>query len=157
MHYAYGSETSKRIAQLLSQFGFSENVFDKDGMTPLDFSERAKSDELQELIAMHKSRSFVAGGAVEPNPWTWQVWTRIQSEKNTFKQLIAVSHQHHHHRGACVGANHLHRHDHKVNFQHAHAPPHTNGCSAHKDHQTAAAGHDPATNIDYTNFGCNLN
>ncbi len=100
MHYAYGAETNKRIAQLLSQFGFSENVYDKDGMTPLDFSERAKSKELQELIAMHKARNF-DGTRIEPNPWTWQVWTHLQSERDTFKQLVAVSNHHRHH--------HLHR------------------------------------------------
>ena len=29
MHYAFGYEDNKRMLQLLSQFGFSENVFDK--------------------------------------------------------------------------------------------------------------------------------
>ncbi len=70
MHYASGSLENKRIVQLLSQFGFSDNVFDYLGQTPLDFQERKESTELQELIAMHRTKDF---DKEEPNPW-YIIW-----------------------------------------------------------------------------------
>lgn len=106
MHYANGYPDNKRIIQLLSQFGFSDNVFDKNGMTPLDFQERNTSQELQELMKMHKIRNFAHK---EPDPWTWQVWTKVQRERNTLKQLISVNHphvhdhSHSHNHGSCQG------------------------------------------------------
>lgn len=88
-HYASGMENNRRMVQLLSQCGLSDNVYDKDGQTPLDFQERAVSEELQEVIRINRDRLF--GKVAEPNPWTWKVWTRIQSEKDTLKQLISYS------------------------------------------------------------------
>jgi hypothetical protein len=80
----------------------------KDGMTPLDFQERMSSEELKELMKMHTIRKFTIE---EPNPWTWQVWTRIQREKDDRFRLISInqahSHSHHHHHG--------HSHSHKNN------------------------------------------
>lgn len=101
MHYAYGYDDKKKMCQLLSEYGFSENVFDKDGMTPLDFQERIQSEELQELISNQRNKKF---DCEEPNPWSWKVWTRIQREKNTLKQLMSLPssnlngchHRHHH-------------------------------------------------------------
>lgn len=66
MHYANGSKENKRMSQLLSQFGFSDNVFDYLGNTPLDFQERKESVELQDLINMHRLKNF---NIEEPNPW----------------------------------------------------------------------------------------
>jgi hypothetical protein len=120
-------EENKRIIQLLSQYGFSENVYDKDGMTPLDFQERVMSEELQELIEINKLKKFKTE---DPNPWTWKVWTRIQSEKDTLKQLISysnpllmlqINHGHSH--------NHGHGHGHSHNHSHSHNN-HQNACSS---------------------------
>lgn len=107
MHYAFGYDDKKKLSQLLSEYGFSENVFDKDGKSPLDFQERIQSEELQELISNQKNKKF---NCEEPNPWSWKVWTRIQREKNTLKQLMSLSgsnlngchHRHHHN---------VHKHD----------------------------------------------
>jgi hypothetical protein len=89
-------------------------------MTPLDFQERIASQELQELINIHRLKMFTCE---EPNPWTWKVWTKIQQEKDNLKTLMPYysnpllipsfptrghshnsnsNHQHHHH----------HNHDH---------------------------------------------
>lgn len=101
IHYANGYTDNKRITLLLSQFGFSDNVYDKDGMTPVDFQERNSSQELQDLMKIHKLKKF---SVKEPDPWSWKVWTKIQRERNTLKQLISVSHPHLH--------SHSHSHDH---------------------------------------------
>lgn len=113
MHYACGYNDNKKTSQLLSQYGFSDNVFDKDGMTPLDFQERINSEELQDLIKQHKLKDFVCQ---EPNPWSWQVWTRIQREKDTLKQLISVSHPH-------LKFNHSHSHGHSHGHSHEPSSP----------------------------------
>jgi hypothetical protein len=106
MHYACGFVDNTRMIQLLSQFGFSNNVFDKDGNTPLDFQERNSSKEVQELIQLHKKQDYKR---TEPNPWTWQVWTNIQREKNGLKQIISTKdlncHGHSH-----IGHSHGHSH-----------------------------------------------
>ena len=91
-HYAMGMEKNEKMCQLLSQFGFSSNVFDKDGMTPLDFQERVLSKELQDLISIHRNQEFINNSVEEPNPWSWSVWTRIQREKDGLKQLLPVNH-----------------------------------------------------------------
>ena len=110
MHYASGYNDNRKMSQLLSQYGFSENVFDKDGMTPLDFQERIQSEELQELILNHKKRKF---DCEEPNPWSWRVWTRIQREKNTLKQIMSFSNSksNSHHHGHSHNHTHGHSHD----------------------------------------------
>lgn len=92
------------MSQLLSEYGFSENVFDKDGMTPLDFQERIQSEELQELISNHRNKKF---NSEEPNPWSWKVWTRIQRERNTLKQIISLSGSKF---NGCYHGNSHHRH-----------------------------------------------
>jgi hypothetical protein len=82
-----------------------------DGMTPLDFQERISSEELQELMKMHTLRTFTNE---EPNPWTWQVWTRIQREKDDRFRLISINqaHSHGHHRNhQHHGHSHSHKHD----------------------------------------------
>lgn len=82
-----------------------------DGMTPLDFQERFSSEELQELMKMHTLRKFTTE---EPNPWTWQVWTRIQREKDDRFRLISINqaHSHSHHRNhQHHGHSHSHKHD----------------------------------------------
>ena len=86
--------------------------FFKDGNTPLDFQERNASQEVQDLLEMHKKKEFKA---VEPNPWTWQVWTQVQREKNTLKQLISVSHPNLH------GHGHSHEHGHGHGHSHVHS------------------------------------
>ncbi|CAF0712961.1 unnamed protein product [Brachionus calyciflorus] len=119
MHYASGYNDNRKMSQLLSQYGFSENVFDKDGMTPLDFQERIQSEELQELILNHKKRKF---DCEEPNPWSWRVWTRIQREKNTLKQIMSFSNSksHSHHHGH--SHNHVHAHSHD-SYDESQEPP----------------------------------
>ncbi len=105
MHYACGFVNNTRMIQLLSHFGFSTNVFDKDGNTPLDFQERNASQELQDLLSLHRKQSHES----EPNPWTWQVWTSVQREKNGLRQLISTSHPTlHGHAHSCGGSNHSH-------------------------------------------------
>ena len=84
LHYAYGMPNNKPIISLLLDYGFSENVFDKDGISPLDFQERQDSSELHELILLHKNKKL---DVIEPNPWTFQVWTRLQQEKDSNKQI----------------------------------------------------------------------
>ena len=75
-------------------------------------------------------------GVKEPDPWSWKVWTKIQREKNTLKQLISVTHPHLHshshgayNHGSCQGdefhshnnnngnliKNHSHNHNHSEN------------------------------------------
>jgi hypothetical protein len=105
---------NKRCVTLLSQFGFSENVFDKDGQTPLDFQERIKSDEVQQLIDIHRKKTF---NITEPNPWTWQVWTKIQQERDSLKQLIAFSNPFDH---SSRGHDHNHSHSHSHSHGHSH-------------------------------------
>jgi len=85
LHYAYGTPDNKEINELLVEFGFSENVFDKDGKSPLDFQERIVADEVQELVQMHRLKNF---NAKEPDPWSWQVWTRLQKEREMNKQIV---------------------------------------------------------------------
>ncbi|RNA35635.1 serine threonine- phosphatase 6 regulatory ankyrin repeat subunit A-like, partial [Brachionus plicatilis] len=104
LHYACGYDDKKKMSQLLSEYGFSENVFDKDGMTPLDFQERIQSEELQELISNHRNKKF---NSEEPNPWSWKVWTRIQRERNTLKQIISLSGSKF---NGCYHGNSQHRH-----------------------------------------------
>jgi len=103
--------------------GFSTNVFDKDGNTPLDFQERNASKELQDLLSLHRKQSHEA----EPNPWTWQVWTSVQREKNDFRQLISTSHP------SLNGHGHSHNHGHSHgSSSHSHD---VNGiCSSKHDH-----------------------
>ncbi len=82
-----------------------------DGMTPLDFQERISSEELQELMKMHTLRKFTTE---EPNPWTWQVWTRIQREKDDRFRLISINQAHshgHHGNHQHHGHSHSHKHD----------------------------------------------
>lgn len=88
MHYACGFVDNTRMIQLLSQFGFSKNVFDKDGNTPLDFQERNSCKEVQDLIELHKKQDY---RRAEPNPWTWHVWSNIQRERNGLKQIISMT------------------------------------------------------------------
>lgn len=107
MHYACGFIDNKRMIQLLSHFGFSHNVFDKDGNTPLDFQERAPSEEVQDLIKLHKKQAYENP---EPNPWTWQVWTGVQREKNGLRQLISPSHPFLHGHGGHSNCGHGHSH-----------------------------------------------
>jgi hypothetical protein len=114
------------VVQLLSQYGFSDNVYDKDGQTPLDFQERVVSEELQEVIRINKLRLFESG-VVEPNPWSWKVWTRIQSEKDTLKQLISYS-------NPIVALNikrgHSHNHGHGHSHHgHSHQGNHSHNCN----------------------------
>lgn len=111
-----GMENGNRTVQLLSQFGFSTNVFDKDGMGPLDFQERMSSKELQNLINIHKHQEFE--NTQEPNPWSWSVWTRIQREKNVFKQLVSVSHPCLHTAIQAESNGHGHSHDHSHSHNH---------------------------------------
>ncbi len=49
---------------------------------------------------------------------SWQVWTRIQREKDTLKQLISVSHPHLH-LGSASAHSHGHGHSHS-HASHAH-------------------------------------
>lgn len=124
------------MIQLLSQYGLSDNVYDKDGQTPLDFQERVVSEELQELIRINREQLF---DVAEPNPWSWKVWTRIQSEKDTLKQLISYSNpfvamnvhrnrpiQNHHYQAFASPhiSSHTHSHSH-----HHHAHSHARGQS----------------------------
>lgn len=109
MHYASGFVNNAQMTQLLSHYGFSTNVFDKDGNTPLDFQERNASKEIQDLLKLHLKRSHQP----EPNPWTWQVWTEVQREKNGLRQLISCSHPNLHGHSHSHGA---HGHSHGDHF-----------------------------------------
>ncbi len=79
---------------------------------------------------MHRFNMF---NAEEPNPWTWKVWTKIQREKNTLKQLISMAHPHlhghshaGHNHGHCQG-DEYHSHNNNVNVMknHSHSHPET--------------------------------
>ena len=116
LHYAYGMINNKKVTSLLLEFGFSENVFDKDGMSPLDFNERQESEELKELILLHKNKKL---SIIEPNPWSFNVWTRIQQEKDSNKQITLFNskilnhhgHSHGHSHGHIHGHMHVHTHE----------------------------------------------
>lgn len=120
-------------------------------MTPLDFQERNISQELQELMKIHRLNQF---NIKEPDPWSWKVWTKIQREKNTLKQLISVAHPHFHahshgahNHGNCQGdeyhshnntgslmKNHSHNHSENVPLQNDITTDHNaqttlNGCT----------------------------
>jgi ankyrin repeat protein len=104
LHYAYGMKNNKAIVDLLLDYGFSENVFDKDGMSPLDFYERKDSVELQELILLHVNKKF---DVIEPNPWSFHVWTRLQQEKDSSKQIMLFNNK-------IINHSHGHSHQHVV-------------------------------------------
>lgn len=147
-HYASGIENNKRMVQLLSQYGLSDNVYDKDGQTPLDFQERVVSEELQELIRINREQLF---DVAEPNPWSWKVWTRIQSEKDTLKQLISYSnpfmamnvhqnlpfhyhhHHNHHHQAFATPLVSSHTHSHSHHHAHSHGRGQSNSDEEYED------------------------
>lgn len=106
----------------------------KDGMTPLDFQERMNSKELQELLRIHKLKKF---NLKEPNPWTWQVWTKLQHEKDTLKQIISVNHPN------------LHGHGHSHGHSHAHAPPSACHDHSHGSYDEHNAQHAYATSSSH--------
>jgi ankyrin repeat protein len=107
LHYAHGMIDNKKITSLLLEYGFSENVFDKDGMSPLDFNERQESDELKELIILHKNKKL---DVIEPNPWSFNVWTRLQQEKDCSKQITLFNTKIMNHHGHSHGHGHSHHH-----------------------------------------------
>ena len=114
-------------------------------MTPLDFQERNISQELQELIKIHRLKTF---SCTEPDPWTWQVWTKIQREKNTLKQLISVAHphlhaHHSHNQGTCHGDEY-----------HSHAAGHTTTSGGHQNSHNAGSTNDP-NECQHTNLTSN--
>jgi hypothetical protein len=90
LHYACGMLGDPSVAKILLDFGFTENVFDKDGMSPLDFQERAESDQVQDLIEIHRTQEFRT--VPEPNPWTSEVWDTLQVSKN--KRLVLADYFH---------------------------------------------------------------
>lgn len=99
LHYAYGMKDNQKCVHILLEFGFSENVFDKDGKSPLDFAERIDSYEISEVIRINKEMCFQEQ---EPNPWSYRVWTELQKAKDSTRQLIpffnpnALNYHHHH-------------------------------------------------------------
>ena len=148
MHYACGFVDNKRMIQLLSHFGFSLNVFDKDGNTPLDFQERAPSDEVQNLLILHKKQAYETE---EPNPWTWQVWTSVQREKNGLRQLISHTHPNIHGHGHSHGG-HGHSHGgHGHSYGQSHSHDASGACVS--DHDNDQCGHQQ---IDNSQVYCNI-
>ena len=143
MHYACGFTDNSRIIQLLSHFGFSNNVFDKDGNSPLDFEERNSSQQVKDLIELHRLQDY---NSPEPNPWTWQVWTNLQREKKGLKQLIPISslnaygHGHSH-------SGHGHSHS---GHGHSHAP---HGHSHNSQGVCTTEDHNECENSEYKNDG----
>ena len=135
------------MIQLLSQYGLSDNVYDKDGQTPLDFQERAVSEELQEVIRINREKLF--GKVDEPNPWSWKVWTRIQSEKDTLKQLISYSnpfvafniHRGGHGHGHSHGGHHSHSHS-------SHSHGHHHGQTSNSDKECEDSGNENANDLE---------
>ncbi|CAF1184841.1 unnamed protein product [Didymodactylos carnosus] len=85
-HYACGLLFND-IQKLLSQFGASDFVTDKDGKSPLDFEVRRTSPEVQQLLLSQLENS------PEPNPWTDDVWYRLQTETriNNLRKLSYYS------------------------------------------------------------------
>ena len=77
-------------------------------MSPLDFQERAPSQEIQDLLKMHREQKF---DMEEPYPWSWKVWTRVQREKNTLKQIISFKNP---------NGNHFNRCNHNQAISHSH-------------------------------------
>lgn len=137
------------MIQLLSQYGLSDNVYDKDGQTPLDFQERAVSEELQEVIRINREKLF--GQVDEPNPWSWKVWTRIQSEKDTLKQLISYSNPFvafNIHRGGGGGHGHGHSHGGHHSHSHSHSHRHHHGQTSNSDKECDDGDNENANDLE---------
>lgn len=139
-HYACGMDNNKPMVQLLSQFGFSDNVYDKDGMTPLDFQERLASEELQELIRLNRVRKFTDD---EPNPWTWKVWTKLQRDRDNLKTLIPFSNP------LLIPNFPFHGHSHNHSHLHRHTTCHHSHPNHHQHHQHEDDHHNNESDTDY--------
>ncbi|XP_053401874.1 uncharacterized protein LOC123548889 [Mercenaria mercenaria] len=67
LHYLYGMECCKRMADILEDNGMSEYSMDKDGRSPLAFKDRRGLLEMKDLIEYHQRQDF---SEPEPDPWS---------------------------------------------------------------------------------------